>query len=408
MATHGAGCLCPRVNLQAFSFLERKVIELACIRKRRGRWVIDFYDQYGKRRWETLKEGTTKKTAKERLRAVEDMVSKGAYLPSRKIPLFSKVAKEWLEYKKPNLRITTWEVCQGHVKNHFNDLDGLKINRVNVAIIEKYIRQRQGQGMNINTLRKILVTLGQVLSYAVRHNYIDHNPLRDAEKPRSTGNEGEYAQEKITILTPPQVKAFLSKAKGQKYQTMFKLAIFGGLRQGELLGLKWSDVDWENSQVHVQRTYTKGRFFATKTKTSNRRVDLGPIVITELKKWKLGCIKNKLDLVFPNESGKPMNYSNMITRHFLPALKQAELPKIRFHDLRHTYASLLIEQGENIKYIQSQLGHSSPTVTLNVYAHLMASTNQEAACRLENTVVGGSMTLDCGFTRDFKSFNGFY
>lgn len=185
------------------------------------------------------------------------MVSKGVYLPSRKIPLFSKVAREWLEYKKPNLRITTWEVCEGHVKNHFHDLDGLKINRVNVAIIEKYIRQRQEQGMNINTLRKILVTLGQVLSYAVRHKYIDHNPLRDAEKPKSTGNEGEYAQDKIMILTPSQVKAFLNKVKGQKYRTMFLLAVFGGLRQGELLGLKWSDMDWENSQVQIQSSNTE-------------------------------------------------------------------------------------------------------------------------------------------------------
>jgi integrase len=91
-----------------------------------------------------------------------------------------------------------------------------------------------------------------------------------------------------------------------------------------------------------------------------------------------------------------MNYSNMVNRHFLPALLKAGIArklengkiegKIRFHDLRHTYASLLIEQGENIKYIQTQLGHSSPTVTLNVYAHLMNPTNQEAVCRLESAV----------------------
>ena len=76
----------------------------------------------------------------------------------------------------------------------------------------------------------------------------------------------------------------------------------------------------------------------------------------------------------------------MIPRHFQPALKKADVPRVRFHDLRHTYASLLIEQGENPKYIQTQLGHSSPTVTLDVYAHLMKPTNPEAACRLENTV----------------------
>ena len=83
-----------------------------------------------------------------------------------------------------------------------------------------------------------------------------------------------------------------------------------------------------------------------------------------------------------------MNYSNMMNRHFFPALKDAGLPRVRFHDLRHSYASIMIEQGENIKYIQSQLGHSSPTVTLNVYAHLMKPANQEAACRLERAIFG--------------------
>ena len=85
-----------------------------------------------------------------------------------------------------------------------------------------------------------------------------------------------------------------------------------------------------------------------------------------------------------------MNYSNMVQRYFLPALKAADLPRVRFHDLRHTNASLRLENGENIKYIQTQLGHANPTVTLNVYAHLMNATNQEAACRLENAVFGAS------------------
>ena len=142
--------------------------------------------------------------------------------------------------------------------------------------------------MNINTLRKILVTLGQILSYAVRHNYIDHNPLRDAERPRGQGKEGEHEQDKVRILNPAEVKTLLSKVEGQKYRTMFMLAVFGGPREGELLGFKWGDMDWEDNQIHVQRTYTKGRFFTTKTKSSNRKVDLGPMLLTELKKWKRG------------------------------------------------------------------------------------------------------------------------
>lgn len=120
-------------------------------------------------------------------------------------------------------------------------------------------------------------------------------------------------------------------------------------------------------------------------------------MMTALKKWKLACPKSELNLVFPNKAENPINHNNLVNRHFNPALKAAGLPKIRFQDLRHTYASLLIEQGKNVKYIQSQIGHSSTSVTLNIYAHLMKPVNQKAACRLENTIFetsGSKMVAD--------------
>lgn len=113
-------------------------------------------------------------------------------------------------------------------------------------------------------------------------------------------------------------------------------------------------------------------------------------MLKALKEWKLACPPNDLDLIFPNEAGQPINHNNMVNRHFNPAMVEAKIKKIRFHDLRHTFASLLIDQGENPKYIQKQLGHSSPTVTLNIYAHLMEKVNQEAACRLEDNVFNGT------------------
>jgi len=131
------------------------------------------------------------------------------------------------------------------------------------------------------------------------------NFLRDPRDPRSQGKEGESEQDKILILTSDQIKALLDKTEDQKYRVLFKLAIFSGARQGELLGLKWSDVDWGNNQIHIKRTFNNGRFFATKTKESNRRIDMGPKMMTELKKWKLACPKSELDLVFPNGKANP-------------------------------------------------------------------------------------------------------
>lgn len=248
-------------------------------------------------------------------------------------------------------------------------------------MIEEWITERQTEGMPIATIRKILVSMGQIFKFAVRHKYISYDPFPDAERPR-----GRVKSDSVMIQKPKQLTAFLGVVKNQKYKTLFILAVFSGARQGELLGLKWSDMEYKNNQIHIQQTFNYQTFFDTKTETSNRRVDLGPMMIAQLKKWQLACPPNTLNLMFPNESGQPMNYSNMVQRYYMPALKKAKIKRIKFHCLRHTFASLLILQGENIKYIQSQLGHSSPTVTLNVYSHLMNPVNQESACRLENTI----------------------
>ena len=232
--------------------------------------------------------------------------------------------------------------------------------------------------------KKLLFCLIRVMPYAVRHRLIDCNPVRDAERPRSQGKEGQ--EKAISILTPEQIRSFLEAVTDQKYKTLFLTAIMTGARQGEILGLKWSDVDFSKKQISINRTFNMGRFFTPKTKGSARQVDLAPMAAKALAEWKLASGGKDDNLVFSNEAGGPMNYSNMVQRHYRKALKDAGIPQIRFHDLRHTYASLLLSQGENVKYIQTQMGHSSPTVTLNVYAHLMKGENQEAACRLENTI----------------------
>ena len=362
---------------------------MAKVAKRRGRYVLDFYDHTGRRQRKALKAGTNLKMAKEKLREIEEQISKGAFIPDKKIPLFSDVAKNWIKHKKNNLRHSTWSVYEGHTKNHFSPLDNLKINRITTAKVEEFIAEKQNAGMHILTLRKILVSLGQIMQYAVRHRYIDYNPVREAEKPRGQGKM-KSTDKKIAILNPEQISSFLKSVSDQKYHTLFMLAIMTGARQGEILGLKWHDVDWINNQIRIRRTFNNQRFFDVKTKGSHRNIDIGPNMMTALKKWKLACPPTKLNLVFPNKAGNPINHNNLVNRNFNPALKKAELPKMRFHDLRHTKASIMIEQGENLKYIQSQMGHSSPTVTLNVYAHLMKPSNQEAACRYENMVLNES------------------
>lgn len=112
--------------------------------------------------------------------------------------------------------------------------------------------------------------------------------------------------------------------------------------------------------------------------------------MAQLEQWKLACPPNVFDLVFPNDAGKPIGKYNLIRRYFEPALRNGGLKRIRFYDLRHTYGSLLITQGEHPKYIQAQMGHSSINVTMDIYGHLMNTVNQESAKRLDSTIFKGN------------------
>lgn len=361
---------------------------MACITKRRGRWVIDFYDQNGKRRWNTLPKGTTKRDAKKILQEISKQVDKGLYLPEKKIPFFTELADEWLKYKKPNIREHTWKNYEGHVRNSLKPFFGdSKINRINYPSITKFISHENERKASVYHVRKSLIILSGIMKYAVKKRLIDSNPCMDIDQEDRPKGQSRYKDaEGMEILRPDEIRQFLDKVDGMKYQTLFMLAIMSGARQGELLGLMWSDIDWYNSQVIIKRTYQHGRFYEPKSETSKRKIDLGPTIIHQLKKWKLQCIPNEKDLIFPSDTGTPLDKNNLVQRQFEPALRRAGLRKIRFHDLRHTFASLLIAQGEHPKYIQVQMGHSSINVTMDVYGHLMNTVNQESAKRLDSVV----------------------
>ena len=130
-----------------------------------------------------MPKGSTKKSAKEKLREVEDQIKRGIFIPKDKIPLFKKVAKDWIKVKAPDVRPATLEGYEGHIKNHFQEFKPIPIDRINTARIESFISARRVEGMNITTLRKLIVTLNQIFKYAVRHQYITDNPVTNAQAP---------------------------------------------------------------------------------------------------------------------------------------------------------------------------------------------------------------------------------
>jgi len=345
--------------------------------------VLDYYDDQRIRRIKTMRKGTTKKEATDKLNKIVREIDGGTYLHVDQIPAFKKVAELWVEFKKTKVRASTLSVYEGHTKNHFAEFENIRMDRLNTITVEKYITDRQKEGMNIVTLKKVLVTLGQIFQYAVRHKYMRNNPLTDAERPETPIDQ---QRTKIQLLQPKEMVKFLGTIEDYKYKTLCTFAVMSGARQGELLGLVWDDILWKDKQVHIQRSFNNGALYPPKTASSNRKIDLGPSMMTELKKWRLACPKTDLNLIFPSQTGTHINRSNLMNRHFNEALKDAELPKIRFHDLRHFKASVMFEQGLNIVYIASQLGHASPKITLSVYAHVINPVNPEAATGYENLI----------------------
>jgi integrase len=291
---------------------------MACVRKRRDKWVIDFYDQRGKRRLRTMKKGATKAQATDELRKIEKEVNNGIFLPTKKIPDFSEIADLWLKNKKMDVREHTYDAYETHVRNNLKPHFGyIKITAMSFETIEKFMAKENERGASVPHLRKSLIILGSIMKYAIRRRLIDFNPLDVIDKPK--GASRCKASEDMDIYNPHEIRGFLEHVEGQKYQVFFLLAVMSGARQGELIGLKWSDVDWKNSQIQIRRTYQRGKFFDPKSATSKRRIDLGPTVMERLKEWQKACPATELDLVFPSDTGTPIDHYNLVQRHYEPA-----------------------------------------------------------------------------------------
>lgn len=142
------------------------------------------------------------------------------------------------------------------------------------------------------------------------------------------------------------------------------------MRKGKILALTWDSINWITQKITVDKNYTHGGLGTPKT-SKIRVIDMSNELVKVLKEWRLACPHSELNLVFPNSNGNYQSDDNLAKRRFLPALNRAGIDKIRFHDLRHTYASLLIAKDVNIKYIQKQMGHASFEIIMNTYAHLM-------------------------------------
>ncbi|MGH8132264.1 MAG: tyrosine-type recombinase/integrase, partial [Steroidobacteraceae bacterium] len=276
--------------------------------------------------------------------------------------------------------------------------------RAKTALAAARAKQRAERlNASTRTINKVLTVLTMIFNYAMRNQWVARNPADYVEHARDKRPIEERPLD-FDVLTPKEIAALRDAASPpsyrdgrlvtNNYRLLISFAIFTGCRVGEILGAAWSQIDWKSGQFHVRRAYREGKFQEPKTRTSYRRLTLPTFLLKELKVWQLACPNSLYDLVFPNLDGQPMSHTNLLQRGFYPALKRAGLRRIRFHDLRHTYASLMISNGEDIVRVSRLMGHANASITLNVYSHLMPREHDPSGDRLASLVFGNKVEAD--------------
>ena len=244
--------------------------------------------------------------------------------------------------------------------------------------VERIESQKQPRGLSAKTVRNIHQIISSALKLAVEQRLIAHNPADGCALPKVERKE-------MQTLPIEQLTSFLREAKDSGVFALYYIDLTTGLRRGELLGLKWLDIDLEKGDLRVQRQIGRidGKIIEMPLKTKNayRTLPLSADAISVLKIQK--CKVGNSEWVFPSPTGGPMSPDSVL--HMLQrVLKRAGLPRIRFHDLRHTFATMALQNGVDVKTVSSMLGHYSAGFTLDTYAHVTTDAQLKAAQTMGN------------------------
>ncbi len=359
-------------------------------RRKDGRWaaVIDLGWAGGRRRRRAFY-GSTRRVVQEQLTAALRARQLGLPTGSRHTTTGAYLV-EWLATTKPVLRRRTWERYEQYVRVHaLPELDRIPLARLEPRHLQQLYAARTAAGSAPLTVRHLHAVLHRALTQAVRWGLLARNVAELVDPPRAARHE-------IAALSPEQARALLDAAVGDRLMGLYVLAISTGMRQGELLGLRWGDVDLERGSLHVRSSLEySGRKFALvepKTARSRRQITLTQTAVAALRHHRAAQLEERLrlgpawrdhDLVFTNQMGAAIHASHLLAHSFRPLLKRAGLPRIRFHDLRHSAATLLLGQGVHPKIASEMLGHATIAITLDLYSHVTPTMQREAAATMD-------------------------
>jgi integrase len=298
---------------------------------------------------------------------------------SAPVPLLTQYVAIWLESIEGLVRRGTVVAYARRLERHvLPRLGDRRLDQIDVDDVTKLIADLRRRGYAGSTISCVLVPLSRLLGHAVRRGLIEANPIRKLDRTERPHIE----RREQPVLNRDEIGRLLAAAP-PAHRTLLATAILSGLRQSELLGLHWRDIDFAREVIHVRRALDRQRREAPpKTPHAVRDVVLMPALAQALLEHRDESQFRELDdYVFTTRTGTPLHSSKVSPQALRPALKEAGLPPIRWHDLRHTFASLLIAGGANITFVSRQLGHSSSHITLQVYAHLLDRDEQAQRTR---------------------------
>ena len=363
-----------------------------------GRWWEVVMGSDGKlarvRRAEVLGFVSDLRTRREAERVLSDRlrpVNSGS-LPRETTRKFAQfVQGEWSAVVLPTLKYATQKhyryLLRVHLLPAFGDLDLQDVSR---EAAQSFLNAKLKSNLSWKTVKHLRAALGKVMSTALEWGYIEENPVLKSKLPRPV-RKPEKA-----VLEPLQIRQLLETLR-EPSRSLVSLLVLTGVRIGELLALRWRNVDLKSGVLHVKETIYDGHFDEPKSKSSHRVIPLGPKGFAILDNWQPKAVQ--LDaLVFSTRRGTPLSRRNLLRRQLKPACQKLHLTGINWHSLRHSNATLLDAVGTPLGTVQALLGHSSSEVTREIYLHSLPAGAREAVEKVEELVIGPE--LDPGFVAE--------
>jgi integrase len=364
-------------------------------------WLVRIFtgrDAQGKRRYLNKTIKGKKKDADTYLSKTQAAISTGTFIePS--LSTLSEYLDKWLETAaRPRVSERTFADYKALLERYVREpLGGKKLSDLRTLDIQALYSEMQMRGLSPRVVRYTHAVLSSALKQSVRWSMLSRNPCEHVQLPKQTRTE-------MRFLSPSDAAKFLSALEGDRCATVLTFALATGMRPEEYFGLQWKDVNLTQGTIVIQRALvwrTKGGgwyYGELKTSRSRRTIPLPASMVKALvahkrrqaeERLKVGSVWQDHGLVFTTTIGGPLNISKLTKNHFKPALKRAGLSQsVRLYDLRHSCATLLLQAGENAKVVSERLGHSTITLTLDVYAHVLPTMQEAASQKLESILFG--------------------